>query len=120
MLTAIPPPLTHHQGSCGFYNTANQRLRYQSQLPGEGLAEAWSLEDLVKLGRRIRACPYYAGRNLKEEADIVFCPYNYLIEPKIREAVGHVLGGGSRGGRQWVTWWELKGLRMMHANVVLS
>ncbi|KAF0296920.1 Fanconi anemia group J [Amphibalanus amphitrite] len=77
----------NQEGSCGYFTRANQRLRYQEQLPGEGLSEAWSLEELVGLGRRIRACPYYAGRNLKEDADIVFCPYNYLIEPSIRESM---------------------------------
>ena len=75
------------QESCSYFTRSNQRLRYQDQMPLEGLGEAWPLEELVALGRRIRACPYYGARNLKEEADIVFCPYNYLIEPGIRESV---------------------------------
>ena len=32
-------------------------------------------------------CPYYAARELKDHVDIVFCPYNYLIDPKIRASV---------------------------------
>lgn len=35
----------------------------------------------------LQVCPYYATRSLLEEADIVFCPYNYLIDPGIREQV---------------------------------
>ena len=34
-----------------------------------------------------QACPYFAVRGIKEEAHIVFCPYNYLIDPLIREQV---------------------------------
>lgn len=45
------------------------------------------IEDLVKAGRRRTACPYYAARTLAENADIVFCPYNYLIDPQIRKSV---------------------------------
>ena len=32
-------------------------------------------------------CPYYAARELKDLVDIVFCPYNYLIDPRIRASV---------------------------------
>ena len=35
-----------------------------------------------------QACPYFAARQLRETADIVFCPYNYLIDPLIRQSVG--------------------------------
>ena len=39
----------------------------------------------VSLSPLLQACPYYATRSLKDEADIIFCPYNYLIDPMIRE-----------------------------------
>ena len=38
-----------------------------------------------------QACPYYVTRNLKETADIIFCPYNYLIDPLVRESVSTIL-----------------------------
>ncbi len=28
-------------------------------------------------------CPYYMSRNQKKVADIVFMPYNYLIDAKV-------------------------------------
>ena len=34
-----------------------------------------------------QACPYFGTRQLRETADIVFCPYNYLIDPIIRNSV---------------------------------
>ena len=38
-----------------------------------------------------QACPYYGSRELATSADIIFCPYNYLIDPSIRETVRHRL-----------------------------
>lgn len=31
-----------------------------------------------------RVCPYYLSRNLKQQADIIFMPYNYLLDAKVR------------------------------------
>lgn len=56
-----------------------------------GFGTPWDIEDLVELGREKRACPYFAARALMAEADIIFCPYNYLIDPVIRETVGEIL-----------------------------
>ncbi|KAI6073986.1 Regulator of telomere elongation helicase 1 isoform X1 [Aix galericulata] len=33
-----------------------------------------------------RACPYYLSRSLKQQADIIFMPYNYLLDSKSRRA----------------------------------
>lgn len=52
-----------------------------------GLCEAWDIEDLVSLGKRLRSCSYFAARELMMDADIVLCPYNYLLDPLIRESV---------------------------------
>jgi Rad3-related DNA helicase len=30
-----------------------------------------------------RFCPYFAARELKEKADIIFMPYNYLLDAKV-------------------------------------
>lgn len=46
------------------------------------------IEDLVKRGRKERICPYYISRAAMEHCDIIFAPYNYLIDPLIREAMG--------------------------------
>lgn len=49
--------------------------------------EAWDIEELVSLGKKLKACPYYTARELIQDADIIFCPYNYLLDAQIRESV---------------------------------
>ena len=34
------------------------------------------------------ACPYYMSQVLAKEADLVFAPYNYVLDPSIREVLG--------------------------------
>ena len=54
------------------------------------------IEDLVKVGTGERRggggcggggcgpCPYYLALDMQQRADVVFMPYNYLIDPKLR------------------------------------
>ena len=44
------------------------------------------VEDLVTDGKRQGACPYFAAKSLAETADVIFAPYNYFIDPRIRES----------------------------------
>ena len=34
-------------------------------------------------GTRQRMCPYYLARELKAQADIIFMPYNYILDVKV-------------------------------------
>ena len=43
------------------------------------------IEDLHKQAERHKFCPYYAQKDRVSSADLVFMPYNYLIDEKIRE-----------------------------------
>ena len=38
------------------------------------------IEDLVTLGRKVKGCPYFASRSLARKAELIICPYNYLID----------------------------------------
>lgn len=53
-------------------------------------SQTWDIEELVRLGKKLRACAYFAARELMEEAEIVFCPYNYLLDSQIRESVSNI------------------------------
>ena len=46
------------------------------------------VEDLVSLGRQVKGCPYFASRVMASTAELVFCPYNYILEPNIRKNLG--------------------------------
>ncbi|XP_053557446.1 regulator of telomere elongation helicase 1 [Bombina bombina] len=67
--------------SCYFYNNVEEKST-EKDLTDHIL----DIEDLVKNGTKHRACPYYLSRNLKQQADIIFMPYNYLLDPKSRRA----------------------------------
>ncbi|XP_075049829.1 Fanconi anemia group J protein homolog [Mixophyes fleayi] len=73
--------------SCRYYYGA-QKMSEQNILQYKlGVYQAWDIEELVGLGKKLRACAYYAARELMKEADIVFCPYNYLLDSQIRESM---------------------------------
>eukprot|EP00079_Xenopus_tropicalis_P033313 XP_017947084.1 PREDICTED: Fanconi anemia group J protein isoform X3 [Xenopus tropicalis] len=79
--------------SCRFYHGV-QKMNEQNLLKyRHGVDKAWDIEELVGLGKRLRACPYFAARELMQEADIVFCPYNYLLDSQIRESMDIFLEG---------------------------
>ncbi|KAG7205994.1 hypothetical protein KM043_003400 [Ampulex compressa] len=79
---------------CPFYNEGNKRqLASYSAVEMYGLESPWDIEDLVKVGNDAGACPYFAARNLMAEAEIIFCPYNYLIDPDIRQSMQISLKG---------------------------
>ncbi|KAF2365632.1 DEAD2 [Trinorchestia longiramus] len=55
--------------------------------------EVLDIEDLVKYGKRRTCCPYYLTRELRLDADVIFMPYNYLLDPRTRKAHGIELQG---------------------------
>ena len=77
---------------CSYYQNVH-RMKTHTSLYGCGITSAWDLEDLVNLGRRVRACPYYSSRELITSASIIFCPYNYLVDPGIRSHMSINLNG---------------------------
>lgn len=70
--------------TCHFYNNVESKKDDQA-VRG---ADILDIEDLVSVGKKIKCCPYYLAKELKQEADIVFMPYNYLLDPKSRKANG--------------------------------
>lgn len=52
--------------------------------PAFNEAGVMDIEDLIKVCGKLRVCPYYMSRELKQQADIIFMPYNYLLDPRTR------------------------------------
>ncbi|KFQ39065.1 Regulator of telomere elongation helicase 1, partial [Mesitornis unicolor] len=67
--------------ACHFYNNVEEKSTEKALI--ESIMD---IEDLVKNGNKHRACPYYLSRSLKQQADIIFMPYNYLLDSKSRRA----------------------------------
>ncbi|ELV11342.1 Regulator of telomere elongation helicase 1 [Tupaia chinensis] len=74
--------------SCHFYNNVEEWSQEQ-----ELSSPILDIEDLVRSGSQHRVCPYYLSRNRKQQADLIFMPYNYLLDPKSRRAHGIDLKG---------------------------
>ncbi|XP_015183805.1 PREDICTED: Fanconi anemia group J protein homolog [Polistes dominula] len=73
---------------CPFYNNNNKKLLSSfAQLKCKGMSMPFDIEDIVKVGKKYNLCPYFGTKSLIEEADIIFCPYNYIIDPEIRESM---------------------------------
>ncbi|KAM4823829.1 Fanconi anemia group J protein [Urocitellus parryii] len=73
--------------SCYFYHGVHKISDQHTLQTLHGMCKAWDIEELVSLGKKLKACPYYTARELIGDADIVFCPYNYLLDAQIRESM---------------------------------
>lgn len=63
---------------CIYYRSRDLAVK---KLPWEPL----DIEELHKQGLEYMLCPYFANKDRSTGADIIFMPYNYLIDEKIRE-----------------------------------
>lgn len=70
--------------TCHFYNNVESK-KDDRAIKGD---EILDIEDLVTVGKKLKCCPYYISKELKQDADIIFMPYNYILDPKSRKANG--------------------------------
>ncbi|KAJ4702299.1 Fanconi anemia group J protein-like [Melia azedarach] len=63
------------------------KVKGHPSLQKGGCHEVHDIEDLVKVGQVVRGCSYYAARSMADDAQLVFCPYSYIINPVIRGAM---------------------------------
>ncbi|KAJ6392425.1 hypothetical protein OIU77_026231 [Salix suchowensis] len=71
---------------CLQFKNAN-KVRGHPSLQKGGCHDVHDIEDLVKVGQAVKGCSYYAARSMADDAQLVFCPYNYIINPVIRGAM---------------------------------
>ncbi|KAM9342686.1 regulator of telomere elongation helicase 1 isoform 2-T2 [Pholidichthys leucotaenia] len=74
--------------SCVYYNNVEEKSTDR-----DVVNSILDVEDLIKFGNKQRVCPYYLSRSLKQQADVIFTPYNYLLDPKSRRAHNIELNG---------------------------
>ncbi|WUR05110.1 RAD3-like DNA-binding helicase [Vairimorpha necatrix] len=65
------------QGACNFFNGKDRLTKRMG-------AKIFDIEEIVREGKKCGGCPYYASRKLLEDADLIFAPYNYLLDRNIR------------------------------------
>ncbi|KAG1691372.1 hypothetical protein DVH05_027034 [Phytophthora capsici] len=78
--------LALENSSCSYFRKRKKTNDLRRAVP-----PVWDIEDLVKLAQKHRECAYFHAREALDHANIVFAPYNYLLDPTIREAVGITL-----------------------------
>lgn len=83
--------------ACAYSKNIHKLVNYPELKPG-GNNELWDIEDLAYLGKCFQksvspckgkqhtACPFFAARKISRKAHLVFCPYQYLLEPGIRSS----------------------------------
>lgn len=69
--------------SCEYYNRVEKRrdkLLYNT-------LNIIDIEDIVKIGMDQKFCPFFTAKGLMHFADIIFTPYNYLLDSRIRKSL---------------------------------
>ncbi|XP_061180110.1 ATP-dependent DNA helicase DDX11-like isoform X1 [Saccostrea echinata] len=75
-------------GGCLYY-----RQETMEDLGNRILTEITDVEQIVKAGRQMKACPYYTSRLSIPLAEVVVLPYNIILHKSTREASGIRLEG---------------------------
>ncbi|KAK4468362.1 hypothetical protein MN116_008154 [Schistosoma mekongi] len=64
-----------------FRNFDSKRDDILTNVRLEGIVD---IEDLSNFGQKTRCCPYFISRELKTDSRLIFMPYNYLLDSRIR------------------------------------
>ena len=77
-----------------FLNSTSNFKDLQANGKLENLSnEINDIEDLVAYGKDNLRCPFYISRELQKTADIIFMPYNYLLDQNTRRSLSLDLDG---------------------------
>lgn len=68
--------------ACSFGNKQRKKNDLKGATP-----QVWNIEDMLALSEVHKECGYFYSREELAEANIVFCPYIYILEPGIRSAM---------------------------------
>ncbi|XP_059295745.1 uncharacterized protein LOC132049096 [Lycium ferocissimum] len=84
--------LKDREAGCSEFKNSHKVKGHPSLQKG-GCHEAHDIEDLVKVGQIVKGCSYFAARSMADDAELVFCPYSYIINPVVRRAMEVVIKG---------------------------
>lgn len=63
-------------------------LTNPGEWPQQQMPRIFDIEEAVAMGKKHRGCAYYATHALASEAQLVLCPYNFLVDPVVRGTTG--------------------------------
>lgn len=69
--------------TCKYYRKI-EKIATHTNLKKYKIEGAFDIEEYVSLGKKCKSCPFFASKQLSETADLILCPYNYIIDPVIR------------------------------------
>ncbi len=49
--------------------------------------QVWDIEDAVAAGKQVHGCSYFGSREMLQDATLVLCPYNFIIDKSVRESL---------------------------------
>lgn len=78
---------TKEEEYCPYYHDTNTIAAEFEMINLDYEDKAWDIENANEWGAGKGLCPYYGMRSLQAQADITFCPYNYLLDSNIRNAM---------------------------------
>lgn len=78
--------VTDKASACSEYIKKNQcnYVNGKDRLAKRVGQNIFDIEEIVREGKRCGGCPYFAARKLADDADIIFAPYNYLLDRNVR------------------------------------
>lgn len=69
---------------CNFYQNVSSSDKH-SKIQKVNSSNVWDLEEFIEICNDLTSCPYYSSQKLMEKADLIFAPYNYVMNPIIKE-----------------------------------
>lgn len=69
---------------CPYLASPEQLVDFRDQI----LSYPKDIEDLATAGKQANTCPYFASRRAIPQAELITLPYNLLLQPAAREALG--------------------------------
>ncbi|TKR80761.1 hypothetical protein L596_014777 [Steinernema carpocapsae] len=68
---------------CNYFNKWEKDHQITEELYKRG-GKALDIEDLVSAATQYGHCPFYQSRSSRESADLILLPYNYILDPRLR------------------------------------
>eukprot|EP00923_Selenidium_pygospionis_P057572 GHVN01100649.1.p2 GENE.GHVN01100649.1~~GHVN01100649.1.p2 ORF type:complete len:776 (+),score=64.22 GHVN01100649.1:3223-5550(+) len=67
------------KGNCEYFKKKGEVLKHVGNI--------YDIEEIYKAGKKCKGCAYYAAKEAAGNADIVFLPYNYIVDETIRQSM---------------------------------